>query len=53
MESFLNRDFLILALKTTATVTCSIFVGAATYVNIVEVPARYSGTGVHWLVVKS
>ena len=40
MESLLTRDFLVLALKATATVTTSIFVGAATYVNFVEVPAR-------------
>ena len=38
--SFVNRDTLIIGLKAVATFSCSIFLGAATYVNLVEVPAR-------------
>jgi hypothetical protein len=40
MEALLTRDSFIVALKAAATYGCSIFLGSATYVNIVEVPAR-------------
>jgi hypothetical protein len=38
--SLFNRDLAVMALKATATYCCSVFLGSATYVNIVEVPAR-------------